>query len=159
MVACGAAAGMASAYNTPLAGALFIAEVVLQSLAIEALGPLIVAALVATLTIRHWIGMRPIFAVPDWQVAPDFSYWPLLGLGIVAGVLAPLLLLILAWVRRGFLCLSLPVPFSLALGGALVGGISVYLPDVWGNGHAVVELLLNQHPAVLWVLSFLLRIS
>lgn len=45
LVACGGAAGMASAYNTPLAGALFVAEVVMQSLAIEALGPLIVSAL------------------------------------------------------------------------------------------------------------------
>jgi CIC family chloride channel protein len=62
LVACGGAAGIASAYNTPLAGALFVAEIVLQSLAIEALGPLIVASVAATITIRHWIGLTPIFA-------------------------------------------------------------------------------------------------
>ena len=156
MVACGGAAGMASAYNTPLAGALFIAEVVLQSLAIEALGPLIVSSLIAALTIRHWIGIRPIFDIPACSVPMDLAYWPVLGLGLLAGVLAPLFLWILEWVRNGFRGLCLPLPISLALGGALVGLISLEIPEVWGNGHNVVELLLNERPDMVWVLSFLI---
>jgi len=43
MVACGAAAGIACAYNAPLTGAFFVAEIVLGSIAMESIGPLIVA--------------------------------------------------------------------------------------------------------------------
>src|SRR5260370_31468562 len=39
MAACGAAAGIASAYNAPIAGALFVAEIILGTVVLESLGP------------------------------------------------------------------------------------------------------------------------
>jgi len=159
LVACGGAAGMAAAYNTPLAGSLFIAEVVLQTLAIEALGPLIVSAVIATVVIRHWIGLRPIFTSPGFSVPEQVDLLPVLGLGIVAGVLAPMFLALLDIARRFFQSLFLPMPISLGVGGLIVGLISLESPEVWGNGHAVVEALLNESPAWNFVLAvFVLKI-
>lgn len=40
LVACGAAGGIASAYKAPIGGALFVAEIVLGTLAMESFGPL-----------------------------------------------------------------------------------------------------------------------
>ena len=65
LVACGAAAGIASAYNAPISGALFVAEIVLGSLAMETFGPLVFASVIATLTVRglsaalHSMKFRP----------------------------------------------------------------------------------------------------
>lgn len=155
LVACGGAAGMASAYNTPLGAAIFIAEVVLQSLAIEALGPLVVASVTATLVIRHWIGMRPIFSSPDFTAALQVDILPALGLGLLAGLFAPAFLWLLDAARWFFQKLKLPMPISLGIGGLIVGMISVYIPEVWGNGHAVVESLLNGSPVLGWVAMML----
>ena len=64
LVACGAAAGIATAYNAPIAGALFVAEVVLGSIAMESFGPLIVSSVVADATSRHFLGYGPVYQVP-----------------------------------------------------------------------------------------------
>jgi len=71
LVACGAAAGVAAAYNAPIAGALFVAEVVLGSIAMESFGPLIVSSVVSDATTRHFLGYGPGPA----QLIPGMSPW------------------------------------------------------------------------------------
>ncbi len=157
LVACGCAAGLASAYNTPLAGAVFIAEIVMKSISIEVLGPLIVSGVFAAITIRHWIGISPIFTLPVFTVPIHTELLPVLGLGICCGLISPILLFLINVSKKIFNYLNLPLPFSLALGGLVVGIISLDMPDVWGNGHAVIENLLNQSesPNFVWQLLLL----
>ncbi|HTJ96583.1 MAG TPA: chloride channel protein, partial [Rhodocyclaceae bacterium] len=64
LVACGAAAGITAAYNAPLAGALFVAEIVLRSVAIDSLGPLLVASVMANLTVHQFFGFGPAYHMP-----------------------------------------------------------------------------------------------
>lgn len=144
LVGCGGAAGLAAAYNTPLAGALFIAEIVTGSLAMEVLGPLIIAAFTSTLVVRHWIGASPIFTSRDIMLTQEVDLLPLALLGILCGVLAPIFLVGLKWSRKAFDCVHLPMPLKLALGGFGIGELSLKTPEVWGNGYSVVESLLSQ---------------
>ena len=155
MIACGAAAGLSAAYNTPISGALFIAEIVVGTLAIEVLGPLFIASLSATVVMHHWIGLRPIFDLPDAAKDIDMELDHVALLGFVAGILAPALLVFLGASRKLFFKLHLPIPFRIALGGLIVGVISVKVPEVWGNGHHVVEHILTESPAIDFVLIIL----
>ena len=82
LVACGASAGIAAAYNAPIAGALFVAEVVLGSIAMESFGPLIVASVVSDATSRHFLGYGPVYQVPHI----NFGAWWELGLYALLGV-------------------------------------------------------------------------
>ena len=86
LVGCGAAAGIASAYNAPIAGALFVAEIVLGSVAMEIFGPLVFASVIATLTVRGFMGSDPIYAIPHFQLNSNWEIVPYILLGLFAGV-------------------------------------------------------------------------
>ncbi|SWR50888.1 anaerobic dimethyl sulfoxide reductase subunit A [Klebsiella pneumoniae] len=49
--------------------------------------------------------------------------------------------------HRGFVKLKLAPPWQLALGGLIVGGLSLITPAVWGNGYSVVQSYLLLPPS------------
>lgn len=148
LVACGAAAGITSAYNAPIAGAFFITEIVLGSLVMESFGPVVVASVVANITMRELPGYRAAYEMPYF---PEIGGWEVLlflVLGVLAGILAPQFLRVLELGKHGFGKLKLPLPVRLGVGGLLVGLISIQVPEVWGNGYSLVNSLL--HTTWLW---------
>src|SRR3954468_13324379 len=66
MVACGAAAGITAAYNAPIAGAFFVAEIILGSIAMESLGPLVASSVAASLTMRGLTDVHTLYTVPKF---------------------------------------------------------------------------------------------
>ena len=145
LVACGAAAGIASAYNAPIAGSFFVAEIVLGTVVVEALGPLILAAVVATFTAQVLHGGGPIYKSPGFMLQSPMELIPLACVGIFSGFLAPLYLWFLRAVQRLFSKIVLAVPLKLALGGAIVGGLAIVSPDVCGNGQGLLSILFHQN--------------
>jgi CIC family chloride channel protein len=144
LVACGAAAGITAAYNAPIAGAFFIAEIVLGVIDMDSFGPLVVAAIVANLTMRAQPDYRPTYAMPQFPAVSDAEMAAFAGLGILAGLAAPQFLRLLDFARARFRESGWPVPLRLAIGGLGVGVISVWVPQVWGNGYEVVNSLLHD---------------
>jgi CIC family chloride channel protein len=154
LVACGAAAGIACAYNAPLTGAFFVAEIVLGSIAMESIGPLIVSSVVATVIASQFLGAQPVYHMPPFGVVPNWQLVMYAMLGLVAGMLAPLFLMLLRGGEKLFARTHLPITLKLGLGGLAVGIISIRQPEVWGNGYGVVESVLNSH----WTWEALLTI-
>ncbi|HWU84062.1 MAG TPA: ClcB-like voltage-gated chloride channel protein [Rhodocyclaceae bacterium] len=142
-VACGAAAGITAAYNAPIAGALFVSEIVLRSIAIDSLGPLLVASVLANLTVHQFLGFGPVYHMPDLALLPGPGMLAYALLGVLAGLVAPLFLAFLEVGRKAFGRLKLPLWAKLGLGGLIVGAISVGQPAVWGNGYSVVDGILR----------------
>jgi CIC family chloride channel protein len=148
LVACGAAAGIASAYNAPIGGALFVAEIVLQSVAMETFGPLVFASVVATLTVRQLLGEHPLYAIPPVRLSSNWEMLPHLLLGLLAGLVAPWFLRLLRGSEHFFSKLALPPYLRLGLGGLIVGALAVWHPEVCGNGYSVVNEVLGG--TMLW---------
>jgi CIC family chloride channel protein len=148
LVACGAAAGITSAYNAPIAGAFFVTEIVLGAIVMESFGPVVVASVVANITMRELPGYHPAYEMPPFPpIAAMEILWFVL-LGILAGIAAPQFLRLLAFSKQTFTKTALPLPLRLGLGGLLVGLMSIWMPEVWGNGYSVVNSLL--HTPWLW---------
>src|ERR1700736_3490578 len=145
LVACGTAAGIASAYNAPIAGAFFVAEIVLGTVVFESLGPLILASVTATFLSRAFHGESPLYQSPALGLHTGWEIVPLCAIGIFLGFLAPLYLQILRRTEGLFSKLTLPVPAKLGLGGAVVGLLAMFYPEVCGNGKGLVTSLLHQN--------------
>jgi len=143
MVACGAAAGIAAAYNAPISGALFVSEIVLGSTAMESFGPLVVASVTSNATIHRFLGFGPVYQVPHVEFASNWELGFFVLLGVLLGHLAPPFLAFLDFAKSRFTRLHLPLPWQLGLGGLLVGAISILAPQVWGNGYSVVTDILH----------------
>lgn len=144
IVACGAAAGIASAYNSPLTGALFVSEVLLGSIAMESLGPLVLASVMATVTTHQILGAGPRFHLRTFELASPWELGPYLALGLTLGFLAPWFVRLLRASERLFQSTGLPLSLRLGLGGLVVGIFSLSRPEVWGNGAASVNSFLQD---------------
>jgi CIC family chloride channel protein len=143
MVACGGAAGIAAAYNAPISGALFVSEIVLGSTAMESFGPLVVASVVASATTHQFLGYGPVYEVPHVHFVSNWELGFYVVLGALLGHLAPPFLALLDFAKSQFARLPLRLPGQLAIGGLIVGVISVFVPQVWGNGYSVVGTILS----------------
>jgi chloride channel protein, CIC family len=160
LVGCGAAAGIASAYNAPIAGAIFVAEIVLGSMAMEMLGPLIFSSVVATLTVQGFLGRGPLYDIPPFQLNRNWEIVPYLLLGLAAGLVAPWFIRLLRttedWVGR----IAVPVYLKMFVGGLIVGALAIWHPEVCGNGYSTVSGILRgqwlwQTLAVIFVFKIL----
>ncbi|WP_413460511.1 ClcB-like voltage-gated chloride channel protein [Herbaspirillum huttiense] len=144
LVACGGAAGITSAYNAPIAGAFFICELVLGSMAMEWFGPILVACVVANIAMRKLGGYHPPYEMPAFPAIEGMEVVPFVLLGLLCGVLAPLFLRTITVSKRWVAGFTMPLPVKLGYGGLAVGFVSIWVPEVWGNGYEVVSALLHN---------------
>ena len=143
LVACGAAAGIASAYNAPISGSVFVAEIVLGSMAMEIFGPLVFASVIATLTVRGFLGPGPLYEIPLFRLNGTWEILPYLFLGLVSGLFAPWFIRLLQTSEKWAEQIPAPVYVKMCIGGLIVGALAVFYPQVCGNGYSVVNDILG----------------
>jgi chloride channel protein, CIC family len=140
LLAAGAGAGFAIAFNAPIAGAVFVLELLVNRLEVR----VAIAALAAS-AVAIWGGRVLIGNAPDDAVVhltePGFVEMPLfVVLGIAAG-LAGILYnrSLLMGLRTAERLTALPVELRAASVGAAVGMIAWFAPALVGGGEVLVE--------------------
>src|SRR5438477_5661726 len=145
LVACGAAAGIAAAYNAPVAGAVFAAQIVLGNFSMNLFAPLVLASVVATMVSRSFFGIEPQYQAPSYVEFTHITQLPwFLLLGLLAGMLGAAFLKLLRHSELLFTRVPQPIYGRMALGGLVVGAIATGYPQVWGNGYGAPNQILHD---------------
>ena len=160
LVGCGAASGIAAAYNAPIAGAVFASLIVLGNFSMNLFAPLVFSSVIAAMVSRSFFGIEPWYQIPPFPAAtPSQLPWFVL-LGLLCGVVGAVFLKLLRLGEDLFRKLHWPVYLRLALAGLIVGIIAVAFPGVCGNGYSVTndilhEKFLTQADPLLWLAGLL----
>jgi CIC family chloride channel protein len=162
LIAAGAGAGLAAAFNAPLAGLVFVLEEVQRDFSRGVFTATLIASVVADITTRLLLGQLPVFFVQTPSIPP----LTLLPFALLLGVIAALLGVAF---NRGLLAsvglfehlVRWPMWAGGALVGVAVGAVAMFAPVAVGSGHHLVErMLTGELPlaglAGLFVLRFLL---
>jgi len=139
LLGCGAAAAVAASFNAPIAGALFASEVVIGHYALSAFAPIVIASVTGTALSRYYFGDFPAFVIPEHIIESFWEFPAFVVLGIVAGLAA--MAFMKSIMLSNAMAERLPMPDYLkpAIGGALIGVIAIWFPQVLGVGYGVTE--------------------
>lgn len=151
LLACGAAAGLAATFGTPLAAIIFAIELLLFELRARSFIPLTIASSIATGIHIVLFGAGPVFSVGSADFGSPINLVFFLVLGALCGLLAAGLTRMLYIIEDAFHRSKVNTYLWPALGGLFVGLVGYIVPtylypgvDVFGPGYEVIGGILNN---------------
>jgi len=159
LLGCGAAAGIASVFNAPIAGVFFVLEILLRDFSLRTFTPIVVASVFSTAVTQAVLGRNEaIFAVSESLVEYQFTIFELPGymiLGILCGGVAVGFTRMFYFTEDVYDRLPLHPIIKPVTGAAMLGALGIgYLlllpdhittevPNFFGNGYESITALLK----------------
>lgn len=146
LIASGACAGLAAAFNAPLAGVMFGLEEVHKNFSKLALLSALMAAIVADLFSKVVFGTVSSLNIGLITLMPFRDYAIFLVVGVVMGLVGALFNKTLLSTQKLYRKLPVPLWVRMVIPFVFAGAIGLFSPDILGCGHDVIEKLnMNQY--------------
>lgn len=161
LVGCGAAAGMSSIFNAPIAGVFFVLEVLLRDFSLKIFTPIVVASVFSQVTTQALLGRNEAIFATD-GLLHGYTFTPLelpsyVALGLVCGLVAIGFGKLLHWgedlaAKAPLHPLLRPVTGAVLLGALGVGFLALSramgwgfagAPAFFGDGYSTIRTLLQ----------------
>lgn len=140
LLACGAAAGISGAFNSPIAGMIFAIEILLPEFSIPAFIPLLISSALAAVVSRL-LYSEPLFhtALTDWEVGALFFYFLLAVLvGLFTVYFSKLSQQVKGWFSKIY------NPYNKVWTSGLSLGILILIfPALYGEGYLTIQQILD----------------
>ncbi len=155
LVACGAAAGIAAAFNAPIAGALFAVEIILMDFAVAQFSPIVISSVMATVISHSFEGNLAAFNVTAYEYASPYELGFYFVLGALCGLASYLFIKILYFSEDFFdNKFNFPEYLKPVIGGFGIGIMALVFPQVMGVGYDSINSAL--HGDMIWYIALAL---
>lgn len=144
LVACGAAAGIAATFNTPIAGVIFAIEVIGAEFRATQVTTIVVSAVTGSVIGRLFFGDVPAFVVPAYAAAGVWELPIYALLGVAAAIVGFSFSRVLYRFEDFFNAWRFPEYLKPAMGGLVLGAIGLVLPTLFGVGYEAIEAALHN---------------
>lgn len=159
LIASGAGAGLATAFNAPLAGVLFVMEEMREAYPLSFLHFKTVAlsCVASTFVLQAIMGAKPSIVMEVFDAPSLSSLWIFLILGVLVGfagmVFNRVLTAVLSWMDHQILFVRMAYVAGVA---TIVSVLMVMWPDAVGGGYHIIARSLTLTPGLIMLLALLL---
>jgi len=140
LLACGAAAGIAGAFNSPIAGIVFAIEILLPEFSIPAFIPLLLASATAAVVARFFYNEQLFFLVTEGWQAKALIWYVLLA--VLIGLFSIYFTKANYFIKGLFYKIKHPYQ-KVVVGGLLLGVMVFLFPTLYGEGYLTIKNLLS----------------
>lgn len=157
LITSGASAGLAAAFNAPLAGVIFALEEVHKNFSPLVLISTMSASLVADFISKEFFGLKPIFQFESFSVLPLKYYAFIIIFGIIIGMFGVFYNYTLLKTQNLYASQKwLKVQFRPIIPFVLAGILGLFLPEVLGGGHELIVSIINGNNTLKFLFILLL---
>ncbi len=142
LAAAGGAAAIAAAFNTPLAGVIFVIEVLRVPYKINNIVPIIIASVVGAVISRLVYGQSPAFAVPALSIGSLAELPVIVLMGILIGILASGFIRVCV-ISAEFMYHWRPL-YAFVFAGLITGTLAQWAPDIMGVSYDAVDRIFHN---------------
>lgn len=154
----GAAAGLAAAFNSPIAAVVFVIEEVIGTWSAGVLGAIVLAAVSSVVVSRWFLGSEPLFRTPAYSLVNPIELVSYAILGIAGGIVSLLFAKALSFVRPRLRAIGGTSQYWLPAAAGLVIGIAgIWIPQVMGAGYDYMDQAM--HGQFVWQFLIILAIA
>jgi H+/Cl- antiporter ClcA/CBS domain-containing protein len=145
LLACGAGAGMAATFNTPIAAVILAIELLLFEFRSRSFIPLVIASTLATSVRSMFLGQRSMFTMSNVNFDAFRGLPFYVVLGVICGITAVGFTKLLYWVEDQFDRIKIDDLWHPAIGALGLGIIGYFVPRVLGVGYDTISDILNNN--------------